>query len=166
MAGKEHAKPTAGGAGRRPHHRPVMAAPPWPRPGPAAPHQGPPRCRRCRVWAAPFGEAMARPGRSRIPFALFVHDQLPEARVADAVPFCSRAREVRAGAGGAVPGGWLGGLAAARRHFGWRPWVASGGCAGLPSARGGPASCGHPGGLLFVASPHSGVLRLPLTGCL
>ncbi|XP_063275325.1 protein maelstrom homolog [Prinia subflava] len=36
---------------------------------------------------------MARRGRSRSAFACFVHEQLPAARLADAVPFCSQAWE-------------------------------------------------------------------------
>lgn len=95
-----------------------MAAPPSPphRAGaaPPVPHEGP---RRCRVWAAPFGEAMALPGGFRTAFSWFVHDQLPElqrrglpvARVADAVRYCSQAWEVRRDGGGAFPAGWAGG---------------------------------------------------------
>ncbi|XP_066064192.1 protein maelstrom homolog isoform X2 [Chamaea fasciata] len=46
-----------------------------------------------RPSAAPFGEAMARRGRPRTPFAWFVREQLPEVPVADAVPYCSQAWE-------------------------------------------------------------------------
>lgn len=124
-----------------------MAAPPSPPPrggaAPPAPHEGP-RC--CRVWAAPFGEAMALPGRFRSAFSFFVHDQLPElqrrglpvAHMADAVRYCSQAWEVSEGgmaAGPSLRAGLAGGSApfhlAALCGLRWpgRPALSSGSCA-------------------------------------
>lgn len=84
---------------------------------------------------------MARRGRPRTAFACFVHDQLPqlpEGCVADAVPYCSQAWEVRAEwrRGLSWRAGWLAGGSAPFQmaalgglRWMWRPPLSSGSCA-------------------------------------